>query len=81
MATQQHYAGRMNRALEVQPDRMLNTAEAARVLGLSPVTLRQWRRRSVPKGPDYFRLGRTTVRYRQSEVVAWLERHAVSSEE
>ena len=70
----------MNRALQVQPDRMLNTAEAARVLGLSPVTLRQWRRRADPKGPDYYRLGRTTVRYRQSEVVAWLERHAVSSD-
>lgn len=59
---------------------MLNTAQAAQVLGLSPVTLRQWRRQPSPKGPDYYRLGRTTIRYRQSDVVAWLERHAVSSD-
>lgn len=42
-------------------DQLLDTDRAARVLRVSPATMRQWRTRGV--GPAYYKIGRT-VRYR-----------------
>lgn len=52
-------------------DRLLTVAELAEYLGVSPHTIYQWRYRS--EGPPGFRLGKGQVRYRESEVLAWLE--------
>jgi len=44
--------------------------------GLSPETLAQWRwlKKEIP----FVRLGKKCVRYRQSDIDAWLEKRLVS---
>ena len=48
---------------------MLTDIQAARLLGISPWALRQWRVRR--QGPAYVKLGRT-VRYRQSDLLEFI---------
>lgn len=53
-------------------DLLLNDAEAAQLLGVSPATLSVWRctgRYNIP----FVKVGRL-VRYRQADLVAWLDR-------
>lgn len=50
---------------------LLTTAEAARLLGISPRTLANWRRVGV--GPTCKRLGYSIVRYREADVLRWVE--------
>jgi excisionase family DNA binding protein len=57
-----------------QPDLKLSNADAAAYLGISPKTLNDWR--SAGRGPDYLKIG-TLVRYRQSDLDAFLERCTV----
>lgn len=59
---------------------LVDTSEAAKLLGLSPVTLRQWRSHSFHKGPRYYKLSPTLVRYSKSELASWLDQHAVNPE-
>ena len=59
-------------------DVLLTTAEAAEILGVKPETLTVWRcvkRYDLP----YVRVGRS-IRYRQSDLEAWLERRTVAAE-
>jgi excisionase family DNA binding protein len=51
-------------------ERLMTLAEVARYLGVSRHTLYDWRVRHL--GPPGYRVGRH-VRYRLSEVDAWLE--------
>lgn len=53
-------------------DKLLNTKEAAALLGLSPQTLEKWR--SMGVGPAYLKLGNKAVRYRHSALLAFIER-------
>lgn len=53
---------------------MMTTAEVARVLNVAPSTLCRWRARGV--GPRVYWLGEALPRYRESDVLAWLERVA-----
>ena len=55
-------------------DSKLSNADAAAYLGISPKTLNDWR--SAGRGPNYLKLG-TLVRYRQSELDAFLEQCTV----
>ncbi len=51
-------------------DRLLTTREVAAFLGLSPETvLRRWRAGELPG----YRLGSNVLRFRESEIEAWLE--------
>lgn len=51
-------------------DRLLTTREVAEFLGLSPETvLRRWRYGELPS----YRLGSNVLRFRESEIEAWLE--------
>ncbi len=51
-------------------ERLLTTREVADVLSLSPETvLRRWRRGELPG----YRLGSNVLRFRESEIEAWLE--------
>ncbi len=50
---------------------MLTTAEVARALKVAPSTLCRWRAQGV--GPRVFWLGEGTPRYREADIVAWLE--------
>ena len=53
----------------------LNDLEAARIIGIAPITLRQWR--SHGKGPKYLRIGGKCVRYRRSDIESWLDGQVV----
>lgn len=59
-------------------DAILTDEQLALMWKLSPSTLRHWR--SANEGPPYFKLGGRLVRYRWSEVQAWMdENRAVAS--
>jgi len=53
-------------------ERLLTTRDVADLLGLSPeAVLRRWRAGELPG----FRLSTKVLRFRESEVLAWLEGH------
>ena len=56
--------------------KLLTTGEVAELTGLSPETLAQWRwqKKEIPFVP----LGKKCVRYRQSDIDAWLLKRLVS---
>ena len=61
---------RLTPASLVTGDRLLTTRDVAEMLGLSPETvLRRWRNRELPG----FRLATNVLRFRESEIEAWLE--------
>ena len=60
------------------PDAMLTTTQAADVVGVSAGTLRTWRQRNKSGQPPYHKPGGWMVRYRYSELIAWLEANAVT---
>jgi predicted site-specific integrase-resolvase len=49
---------------------LLKSEEAARILTVSEVTLRRWRQRK--NGPVFVRLSKGTIRYKQSDIEAYL---------
>jgi len=51
-------------------DRLLDTHEAAALLGFTESTLKRWRSKGT--GPAYVKVNGYAVRYRQSELDAWL---------
>jgi hypothetical protein len=53
----------------------LTTDAAARELGVSPHTLRNWR--AAGTGPAYFALTRSRIFYARSDLAAWLARRRV----
>jgi DNA-binding transcriptional MerR regulator len=55
---------------------LLRTREAARIVNLTPRTLREWRRRGV--GPTFLRLP-GGIRYDRHELAEWLERHRIET--
>jgi excisionase family DNA binding protein len=65
--------------METKPDDsagsegLLSPQQVAEFLGVSVTTIYQWRYRS--EGPAGFKLG-GRVRYRRSDLEAWLQRHA-----
>jgi predicted DNA-binding transcriptional regulator AlpA len=54
--------------------RMLTTAQVAEALGVDSSTLSRWRSRGV--GPRVYWLGKASPRYREQDVLEWLERNA-----
>jgi excisionase family DNA binding protein len=56
--------------------KLLTTDDVADITGLSPETLAQWRwlKKEIP----FVRLGKKCVRYRQSDIDAWLSKRLVS---
>ncbi len=54
------------------PDRLLNTVEAAALLSIKPRTLEDWRRRTG-NGPPVLYLTPALPRYRLGDVLAWLD--------
>ncbi len=52
-------------------DKLLTTDEVSEYLSISPHTVEMWRRKKV--GPPWHKVGRS-VRYRESELLAWVER-------
>jgi excisionase family DNA binding protein len=56
--------------------KLLTTDEVATLTGLSPETLAQWR--WLKKELPFVRLGKKCVRYRESDIDAWLAKRLVS---
>ena len=54
-------------------ERLLHQKCVARILGVEVDTLASWRRKGI--GPRWYRVIRG-VRYRQSDVEAWLDSHS-----
>ena len=59
-------------AEDMKPDRLMTLDEVAGYLGVTSNAMYTMRHRG--RGPQAFRLG-TRLRYRRSEVDAWLEAH------
>ena len=52
-------------------DKLISPNEAAELLGVAAQTLAHWRTRAA--GPRYVLLTKRCVRYRLSDIMAWLE--------
>ena len=59
------------------PPPLLDTPSTAKVLGLKPRTLEEWRRRGG--GPQYIRLSATCVRYQIDSLNEWIAERAATS--
>ena len=61
-------------------DRLLTPEEVSVLLGVAERTLAAWRRGEYAvAGPSWIGVTRSTIRYRESDVMAWLEeRKAIS---
>lgn len=53
-------------------DELIDTIEAARRMGIARNTLNGWRSRQVPDQPTPVIVGSRSVRYRASDVAAWI---------
>jgi predicted DNA-binding transcriptional regulator AlpA len=62
------------RADQARLPRMLNSTQVAQALGVNPSTLSRWRSEGV--GPRVYWLGTSSPRYREDDVLDWLERVA-----
>ena len=51
---------------------LMTTNEVAKFIGVAPYTIAKYRMKKM--GPKYLRMGIKTIRYRKSDVIAWLER-------
>lgn len=59
--------------------RLLDSAEAAAILGLPLATLRTWRSRRPGYGPPAVHLG-GNIRYRPADLLAWIDAHAEATD-
>ena len=57
---------------------LVDTSEAARMLGVSASLLEKWRFFREPDAPPYTKIGRC-VRYRVTDLRAWAEERAAAS--
>jgi predicted DNA-binding transcriptional regulator AlpA len=62
------------RAAQVGLPRMLNSAQVAQALGVDLSTLSRWRSQGV--GPRVCWLAKSCPRYREDDVLEWLERNS-----
>ena len=58
-------------------EKLFDTASAAAYIGIDPRTLEGWRYRGQI-GPRFLRYSERCVRYRRSDLDAWLESRAVT---
>lgn len=56
----------------------ISTAEAARLIGIKPSTLRSWRHRQISDQPPFYKLNSQNLTYSKSEVLQWKKEHRVS---
>jgi predicted DNA-binding transcriptional regulator AlpA len=57
-------------ATEQRTDHLVTETEAAVLMGLAPRTLQSWRQHG--RGPRYIRVSARAVRYRRSDLLAWI---------
>jgi predicted DNA-binding transcriptional regulator AlpA len=69
----------MDKERKLGNQELLKPEDVARVTGLSPETLAQWR--SQKRGVPFIKISRNCVRYRQSDLDSWLvERTVLTSQ-
>lgn len=60
-------------------DPLLSDKQVEELTGVATGTLRWWRHQATQghdsPGPKWFRLGPKAIRYRKSDVTAWVEEH------
>jgi predicted DNA-binding transcriptional regulator AlpA len=56
----------------MEADQLLTTTEAAEFLNTPVATLRWWRHQGT--GPKGFKIGARKVMYKQSDLLAWLDK-------
>lgn len=64
---------------DTQQDKFLDTSAAAHYLGYSNSCLEWWR--TQKRGPRYFKIGGGRIRYKQSDLDAYIESGAVEPRE
>jgi predicted DNA-binding transcriptional regulator AlpA len=52
---------------------LIDTREAATILGISPTTLAIWRCQRERDQPRFLRVGKRSVRYSRAELARWIE--------
>jgi predicted DNA-binding transcriptional regulator AlpA len=57
----------------------LTSGQSSKYIGISDATLRSWRARGI--GPRYYKAGEKLVRYRRSDLDAWIEEHLTPAAE
>ncbi|MDR2561736.1 MAG: helix-turn-helix domain-containing protein [Holophagales bacterium] len=55
---------------------LLSQKEVAKILGLSPETIRDWRWMRI--GPPFQAISRRCVRYDQAKLLEWIEKRTVN---
>ena len=65
----------MDKDQEPANQELLKAEDVARLTGLSPETLAQWR--SQKRGIPFIKISRNCVRYRQSDLDCWLVERTV----
>ncbi len=58
---------------------LLSTKEAAKFLGVAPQTLQLWRMDKTHPLP-YVKFNTRLLRYRMTDLIAWVDRHVVEHE-
>jgi Helix-turn-helix domain len=59
----------MRAVASVDPEELIENAAAAKLIGVAPETLVQWRYQK--RGPCFLKIGRL-IRYRRADLAAWL---------
>ena len=62
------------RETQLRLPRMLNSTQVAQALGVDPSTLSRWRSQGV--GPRVYWLAKSCPRYREDDVLEWLDRNS-----
>jgi predicted DNA-binding transcriptional regulator AlpA len=55
--------------------KLLTSTQVAEILGITEHCLRRWRMLGT-KGPKFIKLGERFIRYRNSDLEAWIEKQA-----
>lgn len=69
--------GETTMSKSTDPPLLMNPQEAARLLGFSARTLEKWR--ADGSGPVFIRQSSRAIRYRPSDLAAWIEQRARTS--
>jgi predicted DNA-binding transcriptional regulator AlpA len=69
----------MDKEQKLGNQELLKAEDVARVTGLSPETLAQWR--SQKRGIPFIKISRNCVRYRQSDLDSWLVERTVLTDQ
>jgi len=63
----------------IEPQSTYTPKQAGKYVGISEASLRLWR--SEGRGPRYFRAGAKLIRYRKSDLDAWINSRLVTGEQ